>query len=236
MKTVRRVVVAIPVRNEETLLEACLGSVGRAVDALHRMRPDITVATVVALDGCTDQSAAIARRAGVHTVTLAGVGVGITRDAAITHGLSLVGSIPDMRSDHHAWVACTDADSLVPLTWLIRQVMWAESGIDLVIGTVEPTGTMEPAMLAAWHSQHRLAEGHPHVHGANLGMRALTWLTAGGFGTRVLGEDVALTERAKNNSDRWVATDTTRVATSARLLGRAPGGFADYISDLSDSP
>lgn len=236
MKSVRRVVVAIPARNEETLLKHCLGSVQRAVAALHRVRPDIPVAVVVGLDGCTDGSAAVALRAGVHTRTLNGVGVGETRDAAITHGLSLVSSSRDFPSDHHTWVACTDADTLVPLMWLVRQVMWAESGMDLVIGTVEPHGTIDPALLAAWHSQHVLTEGHPHVHGANLGMRAGTWRAAGGFGPRTLGEDVALTARAKENSDRWVATDTTRVSTSARLDGRAHGGFADYLGDLIESP
>ncbi len=235
MKSVRRVVLAIPARNEETLLGECLSGVQRAVDALHRVRPDIKVATVVGLDGCTDRSAAVAARAGVHTVTLHGVGVGPTRDAAITRGLSLVSSLPDTLSENHTWVACTDADSLVPMTWLIRQLMWAESGMDLVIGTVEPHGLIDPAVLAAWHSQHRLAEGHPHVHGANLGMRANTWRAAGGFGPRTVGEDVALAARAQAISNRWVATDTTRVATSARMHGRAEGGFADYLSVLSES-
>lgn len=236
MKTVRKIVVAIPARNEEMLLEGCLKSVRGALDALRRVRPDITAATVVALDGCTDGSAIIATLAGVQTVSLAGVGVGSTRDAAITLGLSPVGCVHDPTADHQVWVACTDADSLVPITWLIRQVMWAESGMDLVIGTVEPQGLVEPGLLAAWHSQHRLAEGHPHVHGANLGMRADTWRAAGGFGPLTVGEDVALVGRAKENSDRWVATDTTRVATSARLDGRAHGGFAAYLTELSDSP
>ena len=236
MKSVRRVVLTIPARNEETLLEECLREVQRAVDALHRVRPDINVVTVVGLDGCTDRSAAVAARAGVHTVTLNGVGVGTTRDAAITHGLSLVSSLPDTLSEHHIWVACTDADSLVPITWLIRQLMWAESGMDLVIGTVEPDGPIDPAVLAAWHSHHRLVEGHTHVHGANLGMRANTWRAAGGFGPRTVDEDVALAARVQANGNRWVATDTTRVATSARLHGQAKGGFADYLSVLSESP
>lgn len=236
MKTVRRVVVAIPARNEEKLLKGCLRSVQRAVSALELVRPNIPVAVVVGLDGCTDGSAAVAIQAGVHTRTLDGAGVGTTRDAAISHGLSLVHDSREFLCDHHTWVACTDADTLVPLMWLVRQVMWAESGMDLVIGTVEPHGTIDPAVLAAWHSQHLLAEGHPHVHGANLGMRADTWRAAGGFGPRTVGEDVALAARAKENNDRWVATDTTRVSTSARLDGRAHGGFADYLGDLIESP
>ena len=64
MKSVQRVVLAIPARNEETLLAECLKEVQRAVDALLLVRPDIKVATVVGLDGCTDRSGwtSVARR------------------------------------------------------------------------------------------------------------------------------------------------------------------------------
>lgn len=233
-KRVQRVIVAIPARNEEALLGGCLLSVAHAIEALHGVRPDIPVDTVVALDGCTDQSAAVVSRAGVHAVFLRGAGVGTTRDAAISHGLSLADSWLDASSEHHTWVACTDADSLVGSTWLIRQITWAESGMDLVLGSVEPHGPVSPAVLAAWHSQHRLGEGHPHVHGANLGMRAHTWRAAGGFGPHTVGEDVGLVSRVKAQGNAWVATDTTRVATSARLQGRVTGGFADYLSDLRE--
>jgi len=236
MSTVRRVVVAIPARDEEVLLTTCLDGIKRAVGALRQVRGDVDTVVVVGLDDCTDQSESVAVRAAVHTVALRREGVGPTRDAAIRHGFSLVSNAeaPGECADHHTWVACTDADTVVPPTWLIRQVMWAESGMDLVIGTVEPVECGNPAVLAAWHSRHRLAEGHPYVHGANLGMRADTWRAAGGFGTRTLGEDVALVARAQTQTERWVATDTTRVMTSARLDGRATGGFADYLEALGD--
>lgn len=238
MNTVRRVVVAIPARDEEVLLATCLSSVKRAVADLRQVRPDVDTAVVVGLDDCTDQSESVATRAAVHTIALHREGVGSTRDAAIRHALSLVSeaSAADERAEHHTWVACTDADTMVPPTWLIRQMMWAESGMDLVVGTVEPVEDGNPAVLAAWHSRHRLAEGHPYVHGANLGMRADTWRAAGGFGRRTLGEDVALVARAQSHTERWVATDTTRVTTSARLDGRTVGGFADYLEALGDLP
>lgn len=236
MKSVRRVVVAIPARNEAELLTTCLASLTQAVDALRHVRPDVDAVVVVGLDGCTDSSAAVATRAAVHTIALLREGVGRTRDAAIRHGLSMLGdaSADDERAEHHTWLACTDADTVVPQTWLIRQVMWAESGMDLVVGTVEPADCGDPAVLAAWHSRHRLTEGHPYVHGANLGMRADLWRAVGGFGRRTVSEDVALVARARAWSDRWVSTDTTRVATSARLSGRAKGGFADYLDALGE--
>lgn len=229
MSTISTVLVAIPVRNEETLLPESLDSVERAAQTLLRVHPDVQILVVVALDGCTDGSAAIAAAHGVETVHVSGVGVGPSRDAAILRGIDRLGSPDESRT----WLACTDADTTVPATWLVRQLIWADSGMDLVMGTVEPVGVEDPGVLAAWHSRHRLVEGHPYVHGANLGVRACCWRRAGGFGARAVHEDRALVTKVRECTDRWVATDTTRVATSGRLIGRAESGFADYLDALS---
>ena len=53
-----------------------------------------------------------------------------------------------------------------------------------------------------------------------------------GFGRRTVGEDVDLVERVRAVTDRWVATDTTRVLTSGRSRSRVDGGFAGYLRDL----
>ena len=50
----------LPAHNEEEHLGRALLSVQRAADALHRVRPDITVGVTVVLDSCTDGSAGIA--------------------------------------------------------------------------------------------------------------------------------------------------------------------------------
>lgn len=229
MNDIHRVVVAIPARDEEQLLAACLESVQRSTAALKRLRPLVETVVVVGLDGCTDQSYGVATRAGAHTETLLGVGVGATRDAAIMGGLSALSTT----AERDTWLACTDADTVVSSSWLIRQLMWAHSGMDLVIGTVEPADLDDSEVLTAWRSQHRLGEDHHYVHGANLGVRADTWRAVSGFGPLTRGEDVAFVARAKEHTEQWVATDTTRVLTSGRLTGRATGGFADYLSALA---
>ncbi len=88
--------------------------------------------------------------------------------------------------------------------------------------------------MAAWHARHRLVEGHEHVHGANLGVRASRWREVGGFGPHRLGEDVRLVERIRAVSDHTVATDTTRVLTSGRSRSRVAAGFAGYLGDLGE--
>ncbi|MGB3762226.1 MAG: glycosyltransferase family 2 protein [Ornithinimicrobium sp.] len=228
MTAVSHVVVAIPVHNEEALLSACLASVNVALEALARVHPHVQTAVAVALDGCSDRSSAIAGLAGAHCVALDGAGVGVSRDTAVRHGLSVLAG-PD---ESQTWLACTDADTLVPSNWLVRQLIWADSGTDLVLGTVEPFDVADPEVLAAWQSRHRLAEGHSYVHGANLGVRVSRWREVGGFGLKHAHEDVSMTAKVQATSAAWVATDTIRVRTSGRVAGRAPKGFADYLNEL----
>lgn len=227
----RHVVVAIPARDEEALLPSCLAAVSVAVRVLEDACPDVRVVVAVALDGCTDGSAAVAAEAGVALTTLTGVGVGLARDAAVARGLEVLGG-PHGVTEATTWLACTDADTVVPPRWLVRQVRWADQGLDLVVGTAEPVGVDRPETLVAWHARHRLVEGHEHVHGANLGVRASRWREVGGFGDRRLGEDVHLVERVRAVSDHTVATDTTRVLTSGRSRSRVADGFAGYLGDL----
>ena len=228
MTRVDHVVVAIPARDEEVLLPACLRSVSAAAVLLREARPDIRLSVAVTLDGCTDGSDRIVPAWDVAVATLPGEGVGAARDAAVVRGLDALGRPPEATT----WIACTDADTVVPSRWLLRHLLWADQGADLVIGTVEPVGVLRDEALAAWHARHRLVEGHDHVHGANLGIRADTWREVGGFGHRVVGEDVALVERVRAVTTRWVATDTTRVLTSGRSRSRVDDGYAGYLRTL----
>ena len=219
------VIVAIPAQDEEALLGACLASVSAALTRLRRRRAGLRTTVVVALDACTDGSALIASTRGALTVRLDGVGVGLARDAAIEAGLMALGR-PAPKA---TWIACTDADTVVPGSWLHRQVSLADRGADLVIGTVEPFGVESAQVLHAWYARHTLHEGHGHVHGANLGLRASRWIGEGGFGDVRVGEDVGLVERIRSTGARWLATDATRVRTSGRLLSRVESGFAGYL-------
>src|SRR6476469_6761856 len=187
--------VVVPANNEEALLPRTLRTLHDAVDELRRARPTITTHVTLVLDSCTDGSRDVARRhPQVRVVEVGYRCVG----AARAHGVAAAtAGVPGSERGRH-WLANTDADCAVPRDWLVRQAILADAGVDLVTGTVEPDGDdLDPAVLARWQALHQLRDGHPHVHGANLGLRLSAYLAAGGFEPLAVHEDVGLVERIR---------------------------------------
>ncbi|MFD6136549.1 glycosyltransferase [Isoptericola sp. NPDC056618] len=225
---IEAVLVVVPVHDEEDLLPACLAAVRGAVEQLACERPGLGVATLVVLDGCTDASADVVRGAGVSSLVTERAGVGRARALGVTAGLARLGTVSPART----WVACTDADSVVPPRWLVRQVELADSGADVVVGTVRPRlHDLSPDRAAAWRARHVPGRANGHVHGANLGIRAATYDAAGGFPAVDVHEDVDLVRAARQVGARVVADAGAEVLTSARLVGRAPGGYARHLRE-----
>jgi glycosyltransferase involved in cell wall biosynthesis len=184
--SVQDMAVVIPVHNEEAHLPRALAGVAAAVARLHLLQPQAGVRVLVVLDSCTDGSAAIAadyaaRTSWLSTLTVGFRSVGRSRRAGIW---AVLGAAADNTPDAAAglWLANTDADSRVPKNWLVAQAAMAAEGADAVLGSVEvdPVGTA-PELLRSWQLQHRFRENHPHVYGANFGIRASAYLAAGGF-------------------------------------------------------
>jgi glycosyltransferase involved in cell wall biosynthesis len=231
-ETLTHVAVVVPARDEERLLGSCLSAIERATRTLADLRPDIAVVAVVALDECTDRSARVAAAHPAVRVVETSGGVGRARAAGVEHAVRLTGR-RDAAAGDRVWVACTDADSRVPEEWLTVHVAMAEAGADAVVGLVEPDDDLEPAVLARWVRAHDRADGHRHVHGANLGVRLSTYRAAGGFRSLLAHEDVALVDAVRRVGGRVEATASGRVVTSSRLAGRAPEGFSHYLRELA---
>ncbi len=222
--------VVVPANNEEALLPRTLRTLHDAVDELRRARPTITTHVTLVLDSCTDGSRDVARRhPEVRVVEVGYRCVG----AARAHGVAAAtAGVPGSERGRH-WLANTDADCAVPRDWLVRQAILADAGVDLVTGTVEPdSADLDPAVLARWQALHQLRDGHPHVHGANLGLRLSTYVRSGGFRAVPVHEDVGLVEQARLSGDTCLASSALHVRTSGRTRGRAPGGFAHFLSGL----
>lgn len=228
---IRHIGVVVPAADEEDRIAACLDSLARASHQLITHRPGVSVHVVVVLDDCRDGTAGIVAGRPLVRVAIAGARcVG----AARAIGTALATDVPQPAEE--IWTAHTDADSQVPAEWLTTMVAAADAGVDLVLGTVTPGAELSRSVRHAWEQRHRLRDGHPHVHGANLGIRAATLRQLGGWRSLDTGEDADLAARAAAAGVATRRTGAIAVHTSARADGRAPHGFSSYLRALSTAP
>ena len=229
--------VIVPAHNEQDLLPSCLASVRRAERAL-RGGP---VHLVVVADACRDQSAQVARRYGASVVTISARSVGAARAAGAREVLRWAGHLDPA----NVWLATTDADTLVPARWLHQQARYAGQGWDAVVGTIRVADWSghPPGTRSLFRERYQPGENHgprankhPHVHGANLGVRASAYLRAGGFPALPTAEDHALVAALSAAGGRVLRTRALPVVTSARRDSRAPDGFGHYLTQLEATP
>jgi glycosyltransferase involved in cell wall biosynthesis len=221
--------VLIPARNEEALLPQCLRSVLRAVEQLPTT---VTWDVIVVVDSSYDRTREIAERMlrgrGCVLTTQAGL-VGEARALAVEAALKRYGGPAAT-----CWLANTDADCCVPESWLLDQLMLAAQGVEAIAGTVDVDSFLEHGYEVAerFHSSYVLyADGtHPHVHGANLGVRADVYLRAGGWNPLPTAEDHDLWGRLVRVGTRCLSVSAVKVVTSGRRVGRAPLGFAGALT------
>lgn len=223
------VCVLIPARNEEALLPRCLDSVLKAIDSVS---PYATTDIIVAADKCTDRSFAIAeaslRCAGTVVPVNAGA-AGAARAQAARVALNRL-----RRTLSRCWIANTDADCVVPPHWLIDQLRLAYLGIEAIAGTVAVDSFDEhgPEVESRFRASYTIhPDGtHPHVHGANFGIRADAYVEIGGWSPLETAEDHDLWNRLARDSRQMLSASHIEVVTSGRRVGRAPRGFAGALA------
>lgn len=226
----RGLTVVVPARDERERLPGCLSAL-RAAAA----RVPVPVRVVVVLDGCRDGTADVVP-ADVRVVVVDHGVVGRARAAGF------VGE----PAGRDWWYATTDADSCVPPSWCAEQL--ATSAVaDVLVGTVTVSdwSMRPPGVRTAWEAAHAALPGeadhgpagedadeHPHVHGANLGLRASSYWRVGGFAPLAEHEDVTLVDRCLAAGLRVRRTRSVPVVTAARRSARTPGGFSGYLDAL----
>ncbi len=226
---VRALAVVVPAHDEEELLGRCLQAVSAAVAALREACPRVVTTTLVVLDSCTDGTADVAAQHDVRTLAVTARSVGAARREGVRAATRAVTAREPVTPDA-VWVACTDADTVVPPDWLVQQVGAADAGAGLVVGTVVPDERdLDPATYAAWLGRHGPGAPVP-VHGANLGVRLDAYEAAGGFPPVAEHEDVLLV--AALRADGVHEAPGLPALTSGRRHGRVGRGFAGYLRDL----
>jgi len=230
---IRTVGVVVPARNEEARLPRCLDALVTATTVFQQRHPaGPAVRIIVVVDLSTDRTLHVAEQwPGIEVVLSESGRVGAARAAGVDH---LLGSeTQGGRPPSSVWIACTDADSAVPADWLEHHLQTAGRGAQMLLGTVRPdAGEIQVAVLEDWRRRHVLGDGHPHIHGANLGVRGDIYCAAGGFADTPVDEDVLLVRAVRAAGGLVVSSGQSPVSTSARTEGRASGGFADYLRAL----
>jgi glycosyltransferase involved in cell wall biosynthesis len=221
--------VLIPARNEEQLLPRCLRSV---LIAGSYLPASVTCHIIVVADSSTDrtrQSAVELLQSKGTVVTAQARSAGTARAVAAAFALARHYGPLD-----RCWLANTDADCIIPPSWLIDQLRLADQGIEGIAGTVRVDSFEEhgPEVAERFRATYTIEPdgSHPHVHGANLGVRADAYVRAGGWADLATAEDHDLWDRLRNTHCSTVSTSRVEVVTSGRRQGRAPHGFADALA------
>jgi cellulose synthase/poly-beta-1,6-N-acetylglucosamine synthase-like glycosyltransferase len=227
--------VVIPARDEEDHLCACLESVRRAADRVEQRGHRVEV--VVVADACRDATAALAEAMVQGWGAVLAVEIG-SAGGARAAGVRAYLARQDRALDS-TWLASTDADTVVPQTWLDHQLGLARLGVAGVAGIVAVDAfTDHPAHVPArWAGLYDgpLDDPHPHIHGANLGLRADAYLAVGGWAVLEQGEDRRLWAALQDAGYPVASPRSLVVTTSGRATSRVRGGFADSLNVLGEA-
>ena len=223
--------IVVPAHNEELYLDACLSSL--AVASMHPLLNSEEVQIHIVLDDCSDGSERIVQG---HIENCVGRAQRVTYSHVIARNVGIARSTgASVMLDAGArWLSFTDADTIVDPEWIACQL---NLNVDVVCGVVavdDWSMHAEYADLLKNHFSHTYndANGHHHIHGANLGISAQVYVRAGGFAPLSCHEDVALVTALKESGATFAWSAAPRVTTSARVDPRAKGGFGDTMLSI----
>jgi hypothetical protein len=240
------IAVAIPVRNEEVLIPACIGALGRQIGT-----PVFDL--VLLINNTTDGSAEAARRAATglplrltileHDFPLAEQTAGHARRLAMQAAAGLCGP--------GGILMCTDADGRVAPDWIAANLSQIRGGADAVAGRALLDPADAASIPAALHDADarecayaavldRIATlvdpdpadpwpRHTEHSGASICVTWTAWDRAGGVPAVSIGEDRAFFQALRRMDARIRHAPDVCVTVSGRIAGRAAGGMADTI-------
>jgi glycosyltransferase involved in cell wall biosynthesis len=212
--------IIIPAHNEAAHIGVCVSAATRAANHHQLLGEEVRV--IVVVDHCTDETEAIASGLGAEVIPVVARNVGVARAQGAQRALELGAR----------WLAFTDADTVVADDWLVQQL---DCRADAVCGVIS-IHDWSPHLAAVQEHFGRTytdADGHRHVHGANLGVSAQAYLRVGGFAPLETSEDVALVEALIAHGVNIAWSASPRVVTSARTDYRARKGFGATLVDVS---
>jgi glucosyl-3-phosphoglycerate synthase len=235
--------VVVPARDEERLVPRCLEALA-AQTAVGADQYEV----LLVLDRCTDGTAEAALAAATHRPELRlhlldgpGRGVGHARRLGMDTACERLRAL----GRPGGLVASTDADSVVDRDWVAAQLGLAAGGARAIGGRIdilaEDAAALPPTALAAREQsiRHRverararepLGADHGHFSGASMALTAEAYGHVGGLEPRRALEDEALARALERHGVPILRSDSVRVRTSGRTVGRAPRGLAHDLA------
>jgi glucosyl-3-phosphoglycerate synthase len=238
-----RLCVVVPARNEEQLIGSCL----RALAEQEGVSYD-EYEILLVLDHCTDGTQVRARDVAasypaLRLYSLDGPkkGSGHARRVGMENASNRLHAV----GRPQALISSTDGDTVVAPDWISAQLAAAERGARAIGGRIElaDNGSLPKALLE-WHvsrgdSRYRklLSELEPsertehwQFSGASMALTAAVYRKVGGLESRDTLEDEQLECVLRRHGVPIERLLSVRVATSARLVGRAGQGLAHDLS------
>jgi hypothetical protein len=259
-----RIIVAIPARDEVHRIEACLQALAEQFEPCGtKLRADV-FGVLLLLNNCRDDTAALARRLKQSLpyplaieerdfppeMAHAGAARRLAMETAAAWLLGV--GLPE------GYLLTTDADTCVAPDWIACHRAAFDQGADAVAGLVidnpgesrrlparlRHRGRLEARYAWLLTELESLLDPDPHdpwprhamTAGASLGVRLSWYMRVGGVPLQSSGEDRALVQRLQAAGARVRHCVRTRVVTSCRLDGRAPGGMADTMRQRIAEP
>jgi hypothetical protein len=256
------ILVAIPVRNEEARIGACLDALAGQVGPDGRPLSPGSFGLVLLLNNCRDGTAReIARHAFPFPLRV------ISRELPPSHAYA--GAARRLAMDAAAgWllasartrgaILTTDADTRVAPDWIQRHRAGFARGLDGVAGCFVGDPVEHALLPQPLRRRARLEAGYarllneirarldPEPHdpwpchgmaaGASLGVTLAAYQAIGGLPLRAVGEDRALVAELLRRDARVRHDPAIRVTTSCRLVGRAAGGMAETLRQRLADP
>jgi cellulose synthase/poly-beta-1,6-N-acetylglucosamine synthase-like glycosyltransferase len=261
--TLPGLVIAIPVRDEEERLPACLCALATQVDRIGQPIPPTLIRIVVFANNCTDQSASLARKLGQALsldvrVVEARLPPGTAHAGAARRAAMDTAEAWLVERDERGGVILTsDADSQVTPNWIAENLAAFAAGADAVLGRIDldEEGKLLPDALhrrgeleetyesllteLSWlldPLEHNPWPHHATISGASLGVSRAAYNRVGRLPRVPVGEDKALIALLSRHDARVRFCPAVNVITSGRTKGRAPGGVADTLLIRSQEP
>ena len=251
--TLGPVAVAIPARDEESYIAACL----RALDQQAGAQIDHIV---LCINNTVDRTADIARSVALRPGTQLHVmepvlppsqaNAGHARRLAMELAAKLVGE--------DGVILTTDADACVDADWISENLKALEAGADAVAGWVDldpadwaaipiklhEDDARECAYDALCDELHARLDPdaadplprHTQHSGASIAVTSRIYARAGGLPAVKVGEDRAFFVALRHVDARIRHSPACHVTVSGRMQGRASGGMADTIRRRMVSP